>query len=87
MYSLSMNFMEVERVRELRNARPFVPFRIFRNDGDPVTVTNPEAVGIGPGGNWLLVSLPDEGHAHINTGTLTRVEVIGFPTVEDLEFL
>ena len=79
--------MKIERLRELRNARPFVPFRICREGGEPILVTNPDTMGVSPGGNWVFVSLPNESTARISTGDLIGAEVIGFPTPEDSEFL
>ena len=79
--------MKIERLRELRNARPFVPFRICRDGGDPIPVTNPDVMSIGPGGHWVFVSLPDAGLTRINAEKLLGAEVIGFATPEDSEFL
>ena len=79
--------MKIERLRELRNARPFVPFQICRNGGVPIPVTNPDTMGISPGGNWVFVSLPGEGHARISAKHVISVEVIGFATPEDSLFL
>ena len=79
--------MNIARLRELRDSRPFVPFRIFRNNGEPVEVTNADCVGISPKESWVFVSLANEGCARIPAGDIVRAEVIGFPAPEDLEFL
>ena len=82
-----MSGMKIERLRELRNARPFVPFQICRAVGDPILVTNPDTMGISPSGNSVFVSLPGGSEARINAEHVTGAEVIGFPTPEDSMFL
>jgi hypothetical protein len=79
--------MKIERLRELKNARPFVPFRIFRSGGDPVEVTNADWLCISPKESWVMVSLPNDGSLRLATDEIVRTEVIGFPAPEDLEFL
>ncbi|MEO6785637.1 MAG: hypothetical protein ABI318_05840 [Chthoniobacteraceae bacterium] len=79
--------MKIERLRELRNARPFVPFQIRRKSGEPILVTNPDTMRVGPGDNWVFVSLPNDALTRISTNDLIGAEVIGFPTPEDSEFL
>ena len=79
--------MKIERLRKLKNARPFVPFRIHRSDGDPVEVRSGDTIGISPKENWVLVSLPNEGTVRIGASDVTNAEVIGFLAPEDSEFL
>ncbi len=79
--------MKLERLRELRNARPFVPFRICRDGGAPITVTNPDTMGIIPGEHWVFVSTQETGLTRISADKLIDAEVIGFATPEDSEFL
>jgi hypothetical protein len=79
--------MNIASLRELRNARPFVPFRIFRNNGNPIDVTNPDCIGISPKGSWVLLSSPGDGPTRIAANDISRTEVIGFPAPEDMEFL
>ena len=79
--------MNITSLRELRNARPFVPFRIFRNNGNPVDVTNADSIAISPMGSWILVSAPGDGETRIAAHDIARTEVIGFPAPEDMAFL
>ena len=79
--------MNITSLRELRNARPFVPFQIFRNNGVPIEVTNADSIGISPSGNWILLSAPNDGTTRIAAHDIARTEAIGFPTPEDMEFL
>jgi hypothetical protein len=79
--------MNIARLREMRNARPFVPFRIFRNNGNPIDVTNADSIGISPTGTWILLSAPSDGIMRIAMHDIARTEVIGFPAPEDMQFL
>jgi len=64
-----------------------VPFRIIRRNGDPVEVTSAELVFISAQGSWVMLELPNDASTRISASDIIRMEVIGFPTPEDLEFL
>ena len=47
--------MNADRIIELRNRRPFVPFVIRLKDGTSIAVDEPHAIGAGPNRPSFLV--------------------------------
>ena len=63
-----------ERIRELRHAEPFRPFRIHLANGETVVVEYSEAVAVSPNGCHAVV-MSRRSNRMIEIGSITRLEV------------
>jgi hypothetical protein len=69
-----------EDILVLRNARPFVPFRLYLSEGDPVVVPDPQMIL--PGRNFAVVGLRSpletvaDGWVTVWYPYITRVELL-----------
>jgi hypothetical protein len=72
--------MDPDDLQELRNARPFVPFRLYMADGRTFDVRHPEFVLVGRRGNAVIFESDDatsrrfDRYAHIAVLHATRAE-------------
>jgi hypothetical protein len=66
--------MTVEQVKAMKNAIPFVPFRIHYPGGSPVDVPHPDYMSFSATGRIAYVSLPDERLIRIDVALITSLE-------------
>ncbi|CAG0968156.1 hypothetical protein PHYC_01097 [Phycisphaerales bacterium] len=52
--------MSPERIKEVYETRPFVPFRLRLGDGTVVPVPHPELMAFFPGGRTIVVTSRDK---------------------------
>ena len=67
--------MELEKIRELRNAQPFRPFSLILDDRRRFTVGHPAYLGISPKQDLLLAS-SDTGTAWFSSNQIKDINVI-----------
>lgn len=67
--------MSPERIKELHETRPFIPFRLRLGDGTVVPVPHPELMVFFPGGRTVVVTSRDKLEM-IDVFLLAAVEII-----------
>lgn len=66
--------MTIEQLRELHQARPFVPFTLHLADGRKIRVKSPEFLAQSPGGRVIYVATSDN--------ALDRVDLLLVVSIE-----
>ena len=66
--------MTVEQVKAVKNAIPFVPFRIHYPGGPAVEVPHPDYMSFSATGRIAFVSLPDDRLIRIDVALITSLE-------------
>lgn len=66
--------MTVEEVRKIKNAVPFVPFRIHYPGGAAVEVPHPDYMSFSATGRIAFISLPDDRLIRIDVALITALE-------------
>jgi hypothetical protein len=64
--------MNPEQFKNVRNLRPFKPFKIHTASGESYSVTHPEAVWQSPGGHTVIVGIRGETVAMIDIEQITE---------------
>lgn len=70
------------RIRELLDACPFRPFRVFLSDGSRHDVPHPEFAWVF--GGRLFVGIPKRGGAHFADGQVKELAVLHLTRIEAL---
>jgi len=66
----------VEKLREMYNAKPFMPFRVHLADGRSVDIDHPEFLMFSRSGRTIYVSKPDDTFEIIDLLLVTSLESI-----------
>ncbi len=66
--------MTVEQIKQVKNATPFVPFRINYPGGASVEVPHPDYISFSTTGRIAYVSLPDDRLIRIDVALITSLE-------------
>lgn len=67
--------MTIQRLREVHQAQPFRPFRMYLADGGQVDVTHPESLAYSETGRTVVVVLPDDCTQFIDLLLVSRLEL------------
>jgi hypothetical protein len=67
----------IEEIRELRYAKPFVPFKIRTVDGDEFLVPSFDYVGTPPGGTRVVIPNVDGTFTFLTESKIASVEKAG----------
>lgn len=67
--------MRTSRIRELHEARPFVPFTLTLADGRKLTVPHNEFLYLFPSGRGAIVTHPDDRFTLVDLLMVTAVDV------------
>jgi hypothetical protein len=67
--------MDIQRIRELRNAEPYKPFRLIMRDGRKLPVEEPHVLAISPIGTSLVHSSERRGFEILNPQDITDAVV------------
>jgi hypothetical protein len=65
--------MNIDKIRELRHAEPFVPFCLHLPDGREVTVTHPDFIALAPSGRRVSVYHADDSESIIDVMLVSDV--------------
>lgn len=67
--------MNIEKLKEVHQARPFRQFRLHMADGGTLDVTHPESLAYSPKGRTVIVVFPDESSQWIDLLLVSRIEI------------
>ena len=67
--------MKAEELRDLAEARPFLPFIIHLGDGRELVVNHPEFLAASPAGDVAIVFRPEGGFNLVDFDLVTDLEV------------
>jgi hypothetical protein len=67
--------MNIEKIREVLNRNPFLPFSIRMADGRDITIHHPDFVALEPSGTELIAYLPDNSFKIIDLSLVTSIDV------------
>jgi hypothetical protein len=67
--------MDLDRIRNLRRAEPFVPFKLIMKDGRELAVTRVSALAVSPTGKSLAYAGPTGGIDLLDARLVASVEV------------
>ena len=68
--------MNIERLQELHQARPFRPFAIHTADGRSFPIPHNEFLAFHPDGDTLVAYQPDGGLSILNLDQITELELL-----------
>ena len=68
--------MTIEQLRQMHQARPFIPFRVHMADGRHLDVGHPEFLAHTPAGRTIMIARPDESFEVIDLLLVTSLEPI-----------
>jgi hypothetical protein len=67
--------MDLDKIRNLRWAEPFVPFKLIMKDGHELAVTRVSSLAVSPKGESLAYADPTGGIDLLDTRLVANVEV------------
>ena len=65
--------MTIEKMRELRRAKPFQPFLIRLHDGEKVKVREPFNMALSQTGTYVVVFDPQGAYHHIDLSNISEI--------------
>ncbi len=68
-------YVNVEKLREIHQARPFRAFRLYFADGGTIDVTHPESLAYSSRGRTAVVVFPDDSSQWIDLLLVSRIEI------------